>query len=268
MINAAFRLPTFSLKYLYDRILGAQASGSPITLEQLQEEIQFREKAHSIEPLSTYSSLVRRDAPVGISSPDSQDLPPLVTSLQPGTPASFPLRFNHAEAYIGEGKGSRTVLVGDAAHTVHPLAGQGLNMGLSDVECLARCLENAVLRGGDIGSYTALLPYTQERYLANHVFMAAVDKLHKVYTTEAEPIVWARSVGVEVLNELDSIKAAIMMSAGADVKQQGATWNVAADVVRNTSMAVGTLSEMVPALSRAVLGGIGNLIAQASGKRS
>ncbi|KAJ2919548.1 hypothetical protein MD484_g874, partial [Candolleomyces efflorescens] len=264
MINAAFRLPSFSLKYLYDRILEAQASGFPITPEKLQEEIQFREKAHSIEPSSIYSSLLGRGAPVGISSPDSQDLPPIVTSLQPGTPASFPLRFNHAEEYVGEGKGSRTVLVGDAAHTVHPLAGQGLNMGLSDVECLARCLENAVLRGGDIGSPTALLPYTQERYLANHILMAAIDKLHEVYTTDSEPVVWARSVGVEVLNELDSLKAAIMMSAGADVKQVGAGWSMSADVIRNTSMAVDTLNAMVPALSRAVLGGIGKLIAQAS----
>jgi ubiquinone biosynthesis monooxygenase Coq6 len=115
-----------------------------------------------------------------------------------------------------------------------------------------------------LGSPTALLPYTQERYLANHILMAAIDKLHKVYTTDAEPVVWARSVGVEVLNELDSIKAAIMISAGADVKQLGASWNVSADVIRNTSMAVDTLNAMVPALSRAVLGGIGKLIAQVS----
>ena len=71
------------------------------------------------------------------------------------------------------------------------------------------------------GSYTALLPYAQERYLANHVLMSAIDKLHKVYTTELEPIVWARSVGVEVLNELDSVKAAIMMSAGANPQPNG-----------------------------------------------
>lgn len=152
MINAAFRLPAFSMKYLYDRILEGQAAGQAITPAELQAEIVFREQAHGIEPLSTYSSLIRQAPSAGIGSPDSQSVPPLVTGLQPNTPASFPLRFNHAEVYIGEGKASRTVLVGDAAHTVHPLAGQGLNMGLSDVECLTRTVEQAILHGGDIGT--------------------------------------------------------------------------------------------------------------------
>lgn len=155
MINAAFRLPAFSMRYLYDRILESQAAGQTITPAELQAEIVFREHAHGIEPLSTYSSLVRQAPPAGIGSPDSQSVPPLVMGLQPNTAASFPLRFNHAEVYIGEGKASRTVLVGDAAHTVHPLAGQGLNMGLSDVECLARTVEQAVLYGGDIGTQAA-----------------------------------------------------------------------------------------------------------------
>ncbi|KAJ3534227.1 hypothetical protein NMY22_g7018 [Coprinellus aureogranulatus] len=269
MINAAFRLPAFSMKYLYDRILEAQAAGSPITPAALQAEIQFREQAHGIEPLSTHSSLIRPSPSVGIGSPDAESVPPFVTGLQPNTAASFPLRFNHAEEYIGEGKAARTVLVGDAAHTVHPLAGQGLNMGLSDVECLTRTVEQAVLRGGDIGSYTALLPYAQERYLANHILMSAIDKLHKVYTTELEPIVWARSVGVEVLNELDSIKAAIMMSAGAKTSQQGSPgWNFAANVVQNTSAAVDAVTTVVPAVGRAVIGGIGNLLAQVNQPKS
>jgi len=78
-------------------------------------------------------------------------VPPLVMSIQPGTTATFPLRLNHAESYVGEGDGARTVLVGDAAHTLHPLAGQGLNLGLADVEALARCINDAVLHGGDVG---------------------------------------------------------------------------------------------------------------------
>jgi ubiquinone biosynthesis monooxygenase Coq6 len=58
------------------------------------------------------------------------------------------------------------------------------------------------------------MPYAQERYFENHKFMAALDKLHKLYSTSFGPVVWARSVGLEVLNEFDSIKAAIMMNAG------------------------------------------------------
>jgi ubiquinone biosynthesis monooxygenase Coq6 len=82
---------------------------------------------------------------------DSHFVPPLVLRIQAGTVASFPLKFNHTESYLGEGSGARTVLVGDAAHTVHPLAGQGLNLGLADVECLAKCIQDALLQGGDVG---------------------------------------------------------------------------------------------------------------------
>ncbi|KAF9266858.1 ubiquinone biosynthesis hydrox [Marasmius fiardii PR-910] len=218
MINAAFRLPEVSLEYLFDRISQEQASGKRITDDQIRGEIQWREMSHAVHPNSAHSSSAFDLAPsstFGIPPEDSQMLPPLVTSLQSGSVASFPLRFNHAESYIGEGEGTRTVLIGDAAHTIHPLAGQGLNLGLGDVESLARCVENAVLSGGDIGSYTALLPYTQSRYFTNHKVMSACDKLHKLYGSTATPIVWARSVGLEVVNELDAIKAALMMTAGS-----------------------------------------------------
>jgi ubiquinone biosynthesis monooxygenase Coq6 len=152
MINAAFRLPEVSLHHLYDRIIESQAKGTPLRHLELQEEILWREQSHAIDPNSAYScTIVNAGKSIGVPPADSELLPPLVTSLQAGTVASFPLRFNHTESYLGEGRGSRTVLIGDAAHTVHPLAGQGLNLGLADAECLARCIEQALLQGGDIG---------------------------------------------------------------------------------------------------------------------
>ena len=60
------------------------------------------------------------------------------------------------------------------------------------------------------------MPYARNRYVENHKMLAATDKLHKLYSMTAEPVVWARSVGLEVLNELDTIKAALMMSAGSE----------------------------------------------------
>ncbi|KAG6886200.1 hypothetical protein C0993_010762 [Termitomyces sp. T159_Od127] len=232
MINAAFRLPELSLNYLYNRIIEAQANGRPLTPDEIQQEIKWREDSHEIDTNSAYrSAIVKMKEDAGVPAADSQLVPLHVISLQPGTVATFPLKFNHTEAYLGEGQGSRTVLVGDAAHTVHPLAGQGLNMGLADVECLARCIERALELGGDVGSYTALLPYAQERYIENHTLMSAIDKLHKLYTTTFEPVVWARSVGLEVLNELDSVKAALMMVAGARkhrTDRTAAGWEVAA----------------------------------------
>lgn len=152
MINAAFRLPEVSIRYLHDRILEAHSSGTPITHAQIKEEILWRERSHAIDQNSAYAS-VSANTSVGIPPEHSESVPPLVTSLLPGTAASFPLRFNHTNSYTGEGPGSRTVLVGDAAHTVHPLAGQGLNMGLADAECLAKCIHTALLQGGDVGSW-------------------------------------------------------------------------------------------------------------------
>ncbi|KAJ3572364.1 hypothetical protein NP233_g3136 [Leucocoprinus birnbaumii] len=257
MINAAFRLPQLSLQYLYDRIFEAQASGTPLTAELIQEEVLWREKSHAIDQhsaLSTSSTF----APVGIPPTDSELFPPLVTSIQAGTIASFPLRFNHTESYLGEGAGARTVLVGDAAHTIHPLAGQGLNLGLGDVECLARCVETAVLSGSDVGTYTALQPYARERYLINHSIMAAVDKLHKLYTTDFEPIVWARSTGLEVVNELDALKAAIMMTAGGGGQSRN-SGTAAASGWAAMAKGVESLSSAAQ-VARAVSGGIGGIV--------
>lgn len=155
MINAAFRLPEVSLRYLHGRIAEAHARGSPLRHPEVQEEILWREQSHGIDPNSAYSCAISTaSGNAGVPPVDSELLPPFVTSLQAGTVASFPLRFNHTESYVGEGLGSRTVLIGDAAHTVHPLAGQGLNMGLSDAECLAKCIEQAILQGGDVGQST------------------------------------------------------------------------------------------------------------------
>lgn len=58
--------------------------------------------------------------------------------------------------------------------------------------------------------------------------MAAVDKLHKIYTTDFGPVVWARSTGLEVINELDSLKAALMMTAGAGASKSSG-WDTVAE---------------------------------------
>ena len=81
-----------------------------------------------------------------------------------------------------------------------------------------------------VGSRTALFPYTRARWFENHKILSAVDKLHKLYSTTLPPVVWARSVGLEVINELDTIKAALMITAGGGprVGTGGWGWEVAA----------------------------------------
>ncbi|EIW58415.1 ubiquinone biosynthesis hydrox [Trametes versicolor FP-101664 SS1] len=258
MINAAFRLPDVSLRYLHNAILEAANSGASLDAQQLQQEIAWRERSHGIDARSAYS--LAADA-TGVPPADADSLPPLVTSIQPGTAASFPLRFNHADEYIGD----RTVLVGDAAHTIHPLAGQGLNMGLGDVEALFRCVNQAVLTGSDIGSRTALLPYSRARYFENHKIMAACDKLHKLYSATAEPIVWARSVGVEVLNELDSVKAAMMLSAGSrpsSTRPSGAQLgaNIAATGLENLARGISRVRTLTEGVANIAGAGVQRLL--------
>jgi ubiquinone biosynthesis monooxygenase Coq6 len=89
------------------------------------------------------------DVLMGLSASQAKSLPPPIASIAPKSIASFPLKMSHAESYIGD----RTVLVGDAAHTVHPLAGQGLNMGLADAKVLGEVWEDVRKQGGDIGEF-------------------------------------------------------------------------------------------------------------------
>ncbi|KAL5621488.1 hypothetical protein BROUX41_006388 [Berkeleyomyces rouxiae] len=136
-------------------------------------------------------------------------IPQTVTAVQEGTVASFPLKLRHADTYIAE----RVALVGDAAHSVHPLAGQGLNQGQGDVQTLVRSIETAVLHGQDIGSILSLESYNAERYAANHVLMGVCDKLHKLYSFGSGPIVPLRSIGLTAVNALRPLKNFFMEKA-------------------------------------------------------
>jgi ubiquinone biosynthesis monooxygenase Coq6 len=89
------------------------------------------------------------------------------------------------------------------------------------------------------GSQTALHPYSRERYLENHKVLSVTDKLHKLYGSTLTPVVWARSVGLEVLNELSLVKGALMFSAGAQrrekVRGDAAAWDFAASAAQTFS---------------------------------
>ncbi|KAG8748355.1 putative ubiquinone biosynthesis monooxygenase [Ceratobasidium sp. 414] len=226
-INAAFRLPEPALRELYSLLLSSHHKETPLSPGEAKAHVQHAEIAYSIQPHDARSSSAQTHT--GVPPEGSDALPPFVIGIQPKSVAGFPLKYSHAESYLGTGKGARTVLVGDAAHTVHPLAGQGLNMGLADAAALVDCLENAVTTG----SYTALLPYMQARYMPNQSLLLATDSLHKLYGTTSSPIVWARSTGLEVVNELSAIKGALMGVAGASPRAESAVWNTLATGVES-----------------------------------
>ncbi|KAI1335629.1 hypothetical protein F5Y15DRAFT_409041 [Xylariaceae sp. FL0016] len=143
---------------------------------------------------------------------DAQATPQSVIGVQDGTVASFPLKMRHADTYIGE----RVALVGDAAHTIHPLAGQGLNQGQGDVESLAKTIEYAVSHGQDIGTRMSLEQYNSERYAANHVLLGVCDKLHKLYSVGSGPLVPLRSWGLNAVNAMGPVKNFFMQQAAGN----------------------------------------------------
>lgn len=122
---------------------------------------------------------------------------------------SFPLSLAHASRYTDE----RVALIGDAAHQVHPLAGQGVNLGLADAVALADTIRTAYRAGKDIGAHAVLRRYERARKEGNLAMLAATDGLHRLFSRTALPIAGLRGVGLRVVNGVDPLKNAIMRYA-------------------------------------------------------
>ena len=116
--------------------------------------------------------------------------PPTVTGVCQR--AAFPLGFGHSPFYVGP----RTALVGDSAHRVHPLAGQGANLGFGDVCELANQVQAMVLDGAGLGHRDYLKKYESARLQHNVPTMLGIDGLQKLYCTSLPPLVMARSLGL------------------------------------------------------------------------
>lgn len=247
LITAAFRLPWPSLEVVLKQMVKAfEADSNDYSWVVPLIEEQLINNAESM-PLAEH-------APVPVASIDKRSV------------AAFPLKLSHAECYLGSsllkatfeeaGAGAlqpstvveriitavsgtvpptrpvrgRTALIGDAAHTIHPLAGQGLNLGLADARSLGTAIVRATEVGGDLGSHISLSSYPKDRYLANQAMLSAVDHLHWLFAIPppgdprnglignmwSQSVVWARSSGFEILNELGGVKRALMGFAGSE----------------------------------------------------
>jgi 2-octaprenyl-3-methyl-6-methoxy-1,4-benzoquinol hydroxylase/2-octaprenylphenol hydroxylase len=116
--------------------------------------------------------------------------------------AAFPLKLQLAERYQAD----RFVLLGDAAHAVHPLAGQGVNLGLRDVIELRDTLVDARAAGRDIGAAHVLRRYARRRRSADTLDALGFDALARIYAWQSPALVAARGVGVRVLDRLTPLK--------------------------------------------------------------
>ncbi|XP_024938933.1 ubiquinone biosynthesis monooxygenase COQ6, mitochondrial [Cephus cinctus] len=132
----------------------------------------------------------------------TKQLPPSAAGIVEGSRAAFPLGFGHSVCYVKPG----SVLVGDAAHKVHPLAGQGVNLGFGDVTTLVQILAEAARNGAMFGDMAYLTKYETLRQRHNVPTMLAIDALHRLYKGTAAPIVLARSLGLQLTNALPPLK--------------------------------------------------------------
>ncbi len=121
----------------------------------------------------------------------------------------FPLRLQHAEQYVEEG----LALVGDAAHAIHPLAGQGVNLGLLDAAALADVLAEARYRGRPLGSLKTLRRYERARKGANLAMMGAMDAFKRLFSNDNPALYFARNLGMKATELVAPIKHAIMRRA-------------------------------------------------------
>ncbi|HVT31310.1 MAG TPA: UbiH/UbiF/VisC/COQ6 family ubiquinone biosynthesis hydroxylase [Rhodanobacteraceae bacterium] len=124
--------------------------------------------------------------------------------------AAFPLRMRSARRYVA----GRIALVGDAAHVVHPLAGQGMNLGLRDVACLRRVLRSARESGSDIGAVHVLRRYERERRSENVLAARALDAIERVFGSTNPTAVAARGLALSTVGHLAPLRE-IMMGAAS-----------------------------------------------------
>ena len=122
----------------------------------------------------------------------------------------YPLSLSLAEQLTAP----RIALIGDAAHGVHPVAGQGLNMGLKDAAALAEVLAEALRLGEDIGSETVLDRYARWRRFDNTALAAGFDAFVRLFSNDLPPVRLARDLGIALVNRVGPLRRAFMQEAG------------------------------------------------------
>jgi len=122
---------------------------------------------------------------------------------------TYPLGLMLAERYVAE----RLALVGEAAHVIHPIAGQGLNLGIRDVATLAELVIDRRRLGLDIGDPDLLGHYQRWRRLDTLALAAVTDGLNRLFSNELAPLRLARDLGLAAVNRLPPLKRLLMRDA-------------------------------------------------------
>lgn len=123
--------------------------------------------------------------------------------------ASFPLKRQHAQSYVKPG----VVLVGDAAHMINPLAGQGVNIGLLDAAALAEVLIEASKQGLELGDVSVLKRYEKMRRNENLKMMTVMDVFYRVFSNQVLPVKFLRNLGLGLAERILPAKNKVMRGA-------------------------------------------------------
>ena len=133
----------------------------------------------------------------------------LGTIIESGEREAWPLRRLHADRYVIP----RAALIGDAAHAIHPLAGQGVNLGLLDAAALAEVIVAAKQHGRDPGSLAVLRRYERWRRGDNLLMMMAMDGINQLFSNARSPLQRLRNLGLSLVNRSGTARRQFMKHA-------------------------------------------------------
>ena len=122
---------------------------------------------------------------------------------------SYPLMLQQASDYTAP----RTALAGDTAHAIHPIAGQGVNLGMRDVALLLELAVDAARNGQDIGSEAVLATYGKRRFMDAHAMMAATDVLNRLFSNNSPTLKAVRNIGLALFEKVTPLKRGAMRYA-------------------------------------------------------
>ena len=131
-------------------------------------------------------------------------------------PQAYPLSFGVARSFVGE----RLALLGDAAHVIHPIAGQGLNLGLHDAAALAEIVVDAMRLGLDPGAADVLDRYERARRADITAMGVVTDGLNRLFSNDLLPVRLVRDLGLGLVDRMPGLKRFFIREAAGLTKRE------------------------------------------------
>ncbi|MFT4926440.1 MAG: 2-octaprenyl-6-methoxyphenol hydroxylase [Phenylobacterium sp.] len=129
--------------------------------------------------------------------------------IKAGKRFSYPLTLTKADSIVGH----RVALIGNSSHTIHPIAGQGFNLGLRDVEVMRQVISQALDNGEDIGSFATLRQFQQHRQQDLDNVITMTDSLVKLFSQSSKTLALARTMGLLTMQLFDCLKQPLVNQA-------------------------------------------------------